>query len=289
MDAFPALVIYLSLAALHSDPSLWQRFHADKNLIFIAADYKSPWQTAIWQALAASSDPRVVSLTAALASMCQMDIKEQPALSAVVDQIGTAGPVRWRARTDPGRTGPAGNGATAPDQGSPDWLKEAVQTRDAAFPGATQVPPVASPMSPPGTPPPRAPAQAPAPPGSPTPDWLGDYVPGGPAVPRHPGQRPGVPPRPASPPGTHAHPAQPAAAPPQRTPAAPAAPASPQHAHRHGIPQQPRTPQQIGLPSLPLGTSPAPPPRSTVRTTVLVVILTVFALVILTLAIVLAA
>jgi hypothetical protein len=38
MDAFPALVIYLSLLALAVDNSLWQ-FHNGRNLIFTAKDY----------------------------------------------------------------------------------------------------------------------------------------------------------------------------------------------------------------------------------------------------------
>ena len=83
MDAFPALVIYLSLLALESDRSLWQRYHTGGNLIFSASDYVAPRATQIWQDLADSGDPDVRRLTAALADMCESPIESLPPLSQV--------------------------------------------------------------------------------------------------------------------------------------------------------------------------------------------------------------
>jgi hypothetical protein len=82
MDAFPALVIYLSLLALESDRSLW-RYHTDRNLIFGADDYRAPRATEIWRDLASNPDPAVRRLTAALADMCDAPIDSLPSLSQV--------------------------------------------------------------------------------------------------------------------------------------------------------------------------------------------------------------
>jgi hypothetical protein len=83
MDAFPALVTYLSLLALESDGSLW-RYHSDRNLIFTADDYRAPRATPIWQDLANNSDPTVRRLTGALADMCEASIDSLQPLSQVV-------------------------------------------------------------------------------------------------------------------------------------------------------------------------------------------------------------
>jgi len=80
MDAFPALVIYLSLMALAADTSLWQ-FHNDKNLIFTAEDYMAPRATPLWEALAKSPDKRIKPLVATLADMCAEPIEDLRPLS----------------------------------------------------------------------------------------------------------------------------------------------------------------------------------------------------------------
>ena len=85
VDAFPSLVIYLSLRALSKDKTLWQ-FHNRENLIFAAADYRSPRTTPIWKALAKNRDPLVISLTTALADMCDAPINALPPLSHLVTQ-----------------------------------------------------------------------------------------------------------------------------------------------------------------------------------------------------------
>jgi hypothetical protein len=94
MDAFPALVIYLSLLALAADNSLW-RFHNGKNLIFTAQDYLSPGGTPLWRALARIPDKRIAPLSNALADMCKAPIAGLPPLSQVA--VGSSIPRRsWR-------------------------------------------------------------------------------------------------------------------------------------------------------------------------------------------------
>ena len=87
MDAFPALVIYLSLLALHSDRSLWDRYHTDKNLIFHAEDYRAPRATPIWRDLDSNPDPDVRRLTAALTGMCDAPINSLPPLGQLTPRM----------------------------------------------------------------------------------------------------------------------------------------------------------------------------------------------------------
>src|SRR5919198_4871911 len=51
IDRFSALVIYLSLAALERDATLWERFHTGDNLIFVREDFLQVGRSAIWQHL----------------------------------------------------------------------------------------------------------------------------------------------------------------------------------------------------------------------------------------------
>jgi sugar lactone lactonase YvrE len=100
MDAFPALVIYLSLLALAADKSLWE-FHNGKNLIFTAEDYVSPRKTPLWRALARSPDKRIVPLLIALEDMCGSGIDVLPPLS----QVAAESSVTWGRAWWPVRAG----------------------------------------------------------------------------------------------------------------------------------------------------------------------------------------
>ena len=93
MDAFPALVIYLSLLALAVDNSLWQ-FHNGRNLIFTAGDYQSPRETPLWRALARISNRQIAPLLTALADMCNTPIDSLPSLGQVT--AGSSGSLRRR-------------------------------------------------------------------------------------------------------------------------------------------------------------------------------------------------
>jgi hypothetical protein len=75
MDAFPALVIYLSLLALSEDKGLW-RHNNKENLIFRKEDYLSPGKTAVWQELDRIRDPVVTQLTGVLKTMCRTPIAQ---------------------------------------------------------------------------------------------------------------------------------------------------------------------------------------------------------------------
>ena len=100
MDAFPALVIYLSLLALAADKSLWE-FHNGKNLIFTAEDYVAPRKTPLWRALARSPDKRIVPLLIALEDMCGSRIDVLPPLS----QVAAESSVTWGRAWWPVRAG----------------------------------------------------------------------------------------------------------------------------------------------------------------------------------------
>jgi hypothetical protein len=149
MDAFPSLVIYLSLLALQSDASLWQH-HTDKNLIFAATDYKLPRKTPIWKALAKNPDARVVSLAAALADMCEASVATLPSLRAVVTgaEISLSGQ-----RSGTSLDEEVGS-LTQDDGESPWWSQEALQGGQ-----GTRPLPVPAPSVPPSAP-----------------DWLEDHV-----------------------------------------------------------------------------------------------------------------
>ena len=68
IDRFSALVIYLSLAALEKDVTLWERFHTGDNLIFVREDFIHSGRSAIWQQLRRIGSPEIDQLAAALAA-----------------------------------------------------------------------------------------------------------------------------------------------------------------------------------------------------------------------------
>jgi hypothetical protein len=171
MDAFPSLVIYLSLLALHADPSLW-KFHKDKNLIFLAADYRAPRATPVWQELARSPDRRVISLTSELAVMCGQPISDLRPLPEVVtpwwtDSVTSTG----LTRVSPPPASPAVTGGNGRSGGpSPDWLRDYVPAGDQPQPrpAGTAYPPQPEP-APLAHHEPAPPAPVPAPPPRPVP------------------------------------------------------------------------------------------------------------------------
>jgi hypothetical protein len=69
IDRFSALVIYLSLAALERDVTLWERFHTGDNLIFVREDFVQAGRSAIWQHLRRIGSREIDQLAAALAAM----------------------------------------------------------------------------------------------------------------------------------------------------------------------------------------------------------------------------
>src|SRR2546430_4326101 len=69
IDRFSALVIYLSLAALERDATLWERFHTGDNLIFVREDFHQLGRSAIWQQLRRIGSGQIDQLAAAVAAM----------------------------------------------------------------------------------------------------------------------------------------------------------------------------------------------------------------------------
>ena len=72
-DAFSALVIYVSLLALRTEPGLWS-LHTGENLLFKADDFTQPGRTRVWQRLQGSVDPEVQRLTATLEHFCRAPV-----------------------------------------------------------------------------------------------------------------------------------------------------------------------------------------------------------------------
>src|SRR5213594_2600222 len=71
IDRFSALVIYLSLAALERDVTLWERFHTGDNLIFVREDFQQLGRSAIWQQLRRIGSREIDQLATAVAAMVQ--------------------------------------------------------------------------------------------------------------------------------------------------------------------------------------------------------------------------
>jgi hypothetical protein len=93
MDAFPALVIYLSLLAVAAEPALWDAYNdGDANLIFSEDDYLKPGGTDIWRQLHSSPDSHVRALTDVLAAMCTKPVESLPPLSEVLSRLENRSP-----------------------------------------------------------------------------------------------------------------------------------------------------------------------------------------------------
>jgi len=86
-DAFSALVVYLSLLALRTDPSLWATFNNGENLLFKADDFIQPGQTPVWRLLQGSSATEVRRLTTALAGFCHGPVTAVPDLEALLQGV----------------------------------------------------------------------------------------------------------------------------------------------------------------------------------------------------------
>ena len=84
IDGFPALVIYLSLLALKTDPLLWDWFHNDDNLLLTQKDYSNPLGSPCMQSLRQSRDQQVRALTERLITFCTAPTDQVPDLETVI-------------------------------------------------------------------------------------------------------------------------------------------------------------------------------------------------------------
>ncbi len=128
IDRFSALVIYLSLAALERDATLWERFHTGDNLIFVREDFLQSGRSAIWQQLGRIGSAQIDQLAAAVAAMVQRRPMKVSNLDSVLQNLAsfkfpTSIPASTPAqRTPPASKSPAVQGDRAAGA-MPSWMK----------------------------------------------------------------------------------------------------------------------------------------------------------------------
>jgi len=125
IDRFSALVIYLSLAALERDVTLWERFHTGDNLIFVREDFQQLGRSAIWQQLRRIESREIDQLAAAVAAMVQQhpmkvgnldSVLQNPASYPASSKVPTSIPASTPAR----RVAPK----PLPTPSVPSWMKK---------------------------------------------------------------------------------------------------------------------------------------------------------------------
>src|SRR5436309_2956009 len=89
LDRFSALVIYISLAALEQDASLWERFHTGDNLIFVREDFHQLGRSAIWQQLRRIGSRQIDQLATAVAAMVQQHPMKVSNLDSVLKNLAS--------------------------------------------------------------------------------------------------------------------------------------------------------------------------------------------------------
>ena len=80
VDAFSALVVYLSIKALADDPERWRCYHTGENLIFDQVDFRNPGYTPIWLDLRNGQDDEVQRLVEVLEGYCHASAADLPDL-----------------------------------------------------------------------------------------------------------------------------------------------------------------------------------------------------------------
>src|SRR6059036_3231212 len=123
IDRFSALVIYLSLAALERDVTLWERFHTGDNLIFVREDFQQLCRSAIWQQLRRIGSGQIDQLAAALATMVQKHPMKVSSLDSVLKNLAYFKfPTSIPASTPAQRVAP--KPARVPTPPVPSWMKK---------------------------------------------------------------------------------------------------------------------------------------------------------------------
>jgi hypothetical protein len=116
IDRFSALVIYLSLAALEKDATLWERFHTGDNLIFVREDFQQVGRSAIWQQLRRIGSAHIDQLAAAMAAMLQQHPMKVSNLDSVLTNLAS-----FKFPTSTAASTPAQR--VAPKPQVPSWMK----------------------------------------------------------------------------------------------------------------------------------------------------------------------
>lgn len=94
IDAFPALVIYLSLRAVAAAPDLWEHNNGE-NLILLDTDFQQPGVSGIWARLSASPDLEVRDLTQLLMTMCLRSARVEGDLGQILVRMQAPEGPRW--------------------------------------------------------------------------------------------------------------------------------------------------------------------------------------------------
>ena len=87
VDAFSALVIYLSLKALADDPERWRCYHTGENLIFDRVDFRNPGYTPIWLDLRNGQSDEVQRLVEVLEGYCRTSVADLPDLEETLKGV----------------------------------------------------------------------------------------------------------------------------------------------------------------------------------------------------------
>ena len=87
VDNFPSLVIYLSLLAIASDPSLCEDFHNEENLILTKDDFADPGSSEVFYRLKKSPDLIVAKLAERLEECCALPVEKVPDLEAILADV----------------------------------------------------------------------------------------------------------------------------------------------------------------------------------------------------------
>src|SRR5258706_1381490 len=123
IDRFSALVIYLSLAALERDVTLWERFHTGDNLIFVREDFQQLGRSAIWQQLRRIGSGEIDQLAAVVAAMAQQHPMKVGTLDSVLQNPASYKvPSSIPASTPPQRVAPKPARVATPSV--PSWMKK---------------------------------------------------------------------------------------------------------------------------------------------------------------------
>jgi hypothetical protein len=123
IDRFSALVIYLSLAALEQDATLWERFHTGDNLIFVREDFQQVGRSAIWQQLRRIGSAHIDQLAAAMAAMLQQHPMKVSNLDGVLSNLASFKfPSSTAASTPPQRVASKPPPVSTPPV--PSWMKK---------------------------------------------------------------------------------------------------------------------------------------------------------------------
>ncbi len=91
VDAFSALVIYLSLRALAVEPDLWHPLDTDDNLLFTAADFHK-FDTLVWKSLAGLRQPEIDRMSETLKRCCDRQWAEYTSLEQLLAGVAKRPP-----------------------------------------------------------------------------------------------------------------------------------------------------------------------------------------------------